>query len=718
MKRIAKIIVEKNKFILLFFSFLVILSIILLWAFPADNVETEIHGRKEGEAYRVKEILNTEFDIKLGSSGAIVIKGKQNTQEIKDKIEKQFKPYLNRIIDFTNDEHKNTMIFIDFDKNKTFGETQNLTPQIREIISTWAKKNNTECFYTGNNALQYDARVSSKNDSKTADIFALLIAFIILIFTFGSIVSALLPIISAIMTLLFFVTIVRVTGMSNNYISQIIASLTGLALATDYSLFIISRFKEEIENGDDFYAIYETLLNSGKTIFYSGLIMICSVSSLYIPDISITKSVVINMSLVISISIINSIFFLPSLALLLKNHLDKPKFLSKLIDHNKQEAFWEKFTSHIVKYPKIYFISSSLLLISLALPVLNIKLFSPVINVAPSNAESIKGYEALNADGWGGQIVPINLIIKSDKSNSVYSVDFLSEIYDLTEKLKKHPKVSGVQSLTSWNKDFSKNDYISFYNSLGVFLPQNNPLINHKGARNMTVMNVFPKDLLDLSNSFEIISYIKKETENSKYQVLTGGLVSRVKDLTSELYGYIPQMLAIIFVGIYILIFIHIKSIVIPIKAFIMNFLPILASFGLLTLVFQYGWFSSILNTPVNNAVTNIVPITLFCIVFGLSMDYEILILSRITEEYHKTKNVEKSIIKGLSKSGSLITGASFILIGVFMVGCVSPLPQVKEICLGMVSAIIIDATIVRIIMVPSFMMLMGELNWISFKKD
>ena len=193
-------------------------------------------------------------------------------------------------------------------------------------------------------------------------------------------------------------------------------------------------------------------------------------------------------------------------------------------------------------------------------------------------------------------------------------------------------------------------------------------------------------------------------------------MVARVRDLTTELYRYVPQMLLLIFIGIYILIFLHIKSFVIPIKAGIMNFLPILASFGILTLIFQHGLFSNILNTPINNAVTNIVPVILFCVIFGLSMDYEILILSRITEEYHKTKNVQASIVNGLSKSSSLITGASFILIAVFIPGCLSSSPQIKEICIGMISAIILDATIVRLVMVPSFMMLMGKWNWVGLK--
>ncbi|MFN8671433.1 MAG: MMPL family transporter [Candidatus Sericytochromatia bacterium] len=710
-KLISKLIANNYKKILFLFLGLFFISIAIIVFHPETNLETDITGVKDGESYKVREILKSEFDTKMGNSSAIVIKDKKDTNELINQLNKNFGPYIAKILDFTTEEHKKGLIFIQFKVDVHYSEAEKLTPKIRTILSEWAKKNNTEAFCTGNDALQYDAKTSSKNDSFISHLFALSISFIILIFTFGNFISALLPILSAFLTIIFFTAIVKFTGMPISVVSQILSGLTGLALATDYSLFIISRFKEESNIKTSLEEIIdETLKTSGKTIFFSGLIMICSILSLYLPDISITRSVVNSIIIIIIISLINSIIFLPALSILLKNKISVSK---NFVNEEKKELFWANFTTHIIKYPKFYFILSAVILLSLAYPVLNIKLYSPVINVAPSNSESIKGYEILKEDGWAGKIVPVNIVVEAKENSSVYSPDFISFTYDLTEKLKKHNKVSNVESLTTWNKNFGKNDYISFYHNLEIFLPPN-PIVNSTGK--IALINVAPKDLIDLSNSFEIIDFVKEETKNTEYNVSTGGLVARVRDLTTELYRYVPQMLLLIFIGIYILIFLHIKSFVIPIKAGIMNFLPILASFGILTLIFQHGLFSNILNTPINNAVTNIVPVILFCVIFGLSMDYEILILSRITEEYHKTKNVQTSIVNGLSKSSSLITGASFILIAVFIPGCLSSSPQIKEICIGMISAIILDATIVRLVMVPSFMMLMGKWNWVGLK--
>jgi RND superfamily putative drug exporter len=237
--------------------------------------------------------------------------------------------------------------------------------------------------------------------------------------------------------------------------------------------------------------------------------------------------------------------------------------------------------------------------------------------------------------------------------------------------------------------------------------------INPLTKNNLTLINVFPKNLVNLTDNLEIIKFIHDySAKNHTFNIITGGTVSRVNDFTVELYSYLPQMLLIILGEIYLLLFFYLKSIILPVKAAIMNFLPILSSFGLLTLVFQFGYFHNILKTPFNGAVTNIVPIVLFCIVFGLGMDYEVLILSRINESYQKNQEVKTAIIEGMSKSGSLITGAALILAGVFVPGIFSSSPQIQEICLGISSAVFIDATIVRIFLVPSFMMLMGKWNW------
>lgn len=181
-------------------------------------------------------------------------------------------------------------------------------------------------------------------------------------------------------------------------------------------------------------------------------------------------------------------------------------------------------------------------------------------------------------------------------------------------------------------------------------------------------------------------------------EVLVGGVVARAQDFTDELYGRTPLMVGIVLVAIFAILCAYMRAVVLPIKAGLMNFVPILGAFGVLTLV--YG------------QVTSIIPITLFCIVFGLSMDYEVLILSRISEVWHATGDPREAVVEGMARSGRVITGATLIFLAVFLPAVFSPAPAVQELGLGIVAALLIDATLVRLLLVPSFMMLMGRWNW------
>ncbi|MBC7473207.1 MAG: MMPL family transporter [Candidatus Sericytochromatia bacterium] len=698
---------------------LILFSIIHLYTSKTINSENELSGLDNTEAAQAINIIKKDFGLKSGTSYALVTDNNIDTSKLEYLLKINFKQ-ITKITEIKGlTYHKNKLLYLDIDSKYNFIDIQNFTPEFRRIIKNWSGQNKTKIYLTGNPAFHYDGDKSGKNDSQKGEIFALIFCFFVLIFTFGALVSALLPLIIGATTLLFFNSFIRLIDLQINTISQVMTGLLGLALAIDYSLFIVSRYREEISNGDDSKdAIQKIFMYPIKTIIVSSLIMICSISALLLPDVSTSRTVVYNIFIVISISLINSIIVLPTLLFYGKNILDKPEFLTKMIKRADSYLFWKKFAENIVNHPKKYFSLSLVILIILSLPVSRIKLWEAVHTITPDNTESIEGYRILENDGWGGELIPINIVIKANKLGGVYDNNFISYIYDFTKELEKNPKIASVQSITSWNKNYTKQDYFSFYSSiysLDLFYQNNNfiPLINSSTGNDKTIINVYPKNLLDLNDTHQIIdltnSYAKK---NNKYQVLIGGTVARAKDFTFELYRYVPQMLLVIFLGIYAILFFYMKSIILPIKAGLMNFLPILSSFGVLTLIFQYKFMGNFFNVQPNSGVINMVPVILFCLIFGLSMDYEVLILSRITEAYEDTNNVKQAVIEGMSRSGSVITGAALILLAVFIPGAFSSSPVTKQICIGISSAIIIDSTIVRLLLVPSFMMLMGKWNW------
>jgi len=359
-----------------------------------------------------------------------------------------------------------------------------------------------------------------------------------------------------------------------------------------------------------------------------------------------------------------------------------------------------------------------LFLLILSLPVLKIKIWEPIQTLTPKNTESVKGYEKLEKDGWGGELIPVTVIVQSPAGETVFSKKSLGFIAEFSHSLEKMPLVATVQSITPSSSKLKIDDYHNLYGNLynlGLLAQDSriNRMVNITGKADYTIINVFPKELMDIHGTHQIIDFIRNyAVKNQDLKILVGGTVVRSNDFTKELYGYLPQMAFLIIFGIFIILFLYMKAFLLPIKAAIMNFLPIMSAFGLLILIFQYGYLQKLLNTPNNGAVTTLVPVMLFCIIFGLSMDYEVLILSRITEFYEKTGEVRVSVIEGLARSGSVITGAALILLGVFFPGIFSQSPLVKEICIGITAAILIDATIVRLLLVPSFMMLMGKWNW------
>lgn len=720
LKILSLLLYNKRFSFIVLWILLIFSSVYFLNTSKIELSENELIGAKNTEAFQVFDIIEKSFKKKMESSSALVLKTDKDLNFLFDDLKNKF-PIIKRVFEIhSNNKHDYRLIFIEYYSDRPFVETQNLTIDLRKYVKSIEKKLNTNIHVTGNSAFYHDIKDSGKKDSMKGEIIALVFSFFVLIFNFGSLVSALLPLIVGASTIIFSNTILHLLHFQVNPISQVMCSLVGLGIAIDYSLFIVSRFREELKKSDNIAESLElSLVNSGKTTLFSGLIMICSVFALIIPDVSSSRIVVINLIIYILISNLVSIIFLPVFLSLSSNLLNKPKILHDLIEKNDNYQNWRKFSKHIVNHPKSYLTISSLILITLSTPAIYMKLWEPSQSLAPEESDSIKGYRLLEKDNWGGELVPIILIVKSNDKN-VYSSDFINYMDKLTKYIQKNENVSEVQSITSWNKDFSTSDYINFYNNIySLGLASNteitSSLVNIDTGNNMTIVNVYPKNLLDIEVSHKIIKEIKEYAkENTEFTVLTGGMVARARDFTIELYAYIPQMFFIIVIGIYILLYIYMKSIILPIKAAIMNFLPIISSFGIVTLIFQYGWFHELLNTPINNAVTSMVPITLFCIIFGLSMDYEVLILSRISEAYHEKNDVKEAVIEGMAKSGSVITGAALILLVVFIPGVFSTSPGVKEICIGIISAIIIDATIVRLLLVPSFVVLMGKWNWWS----
>lgn len=705
-------IYTRGKLILVAWFTLILLTALGLYWHPPGTRETELSGAQNTEAAQVQKILTQHFNLKLGGTAAIVLPWNVSTEGLADFLTQEL-PEIQRVEPVNTDKaHQLQLLKVVFKPNYALTTLQEATPRLRRSLKQWNPR--AQAQVTGSTAFQYDTRAESKKDSQRSESLAFLVSLGVLILTFGALSTAILPLIMGGAVLLLFHGIMAYFEAPLSPVSRILTSLVGLALSVDYALFIVSRFREERSAGAGLTRAWQISLGqAGQTILFSGLIMLVSLSALLIPDVSLSRHLMGHLMLIIVLALFHALVVLPLLLVYGDRWWHWPAFLSRWIDNHRQhsQVRWHRFSSHVVHHAGIYFTLSLLFLGLLIWPLQSFRIWSPVNAIAPRQAESTQAYNALQQDHWGGELLPIIAVYKTE---NVFGRQALAQLYDIHHRIARSPDVYRVQSLVG---EEPLAVYQTLYNSLQSFGFFGAPTALRQVALpenpTYTLLYVFPKNTQDPNVHQRIMADLGKQQHELKQgELLRGGVVARVNDFTHELYRELPLMLGLIVGGVLLLLGWHLKSIVLPLKAALINFAPILGAFGILVLVFQWGWGQTLLHSAVNGAITNTVPLILFCLVFGLSMDYEVLMLGRIHEHYMEHGKVKPAIIEGLAQSGSLITSAVLILLGVFLPGCFSSSSQTQEICIGIVSAMILDATLVRLFLVPSFMTLMGHWNW------
>lgn len=690
--------------------FLFVAVALYLLLSPRPLNETELSGAPHTEAAQVQRILTRDFALKLGGTAAVVLPQSVSGEGLESHL-KAALPEVQSVQKVQTDQaHQWQLYKIVFSPHAALTHLQQQTPLLRQSVHQW----HPQARLTGSTAFQYDTRIESKKDAQRSENFAFLLSLIVLIFTFGALSAACLPLLLGGSVLLFFQGLMALFEAPLSPVSRILTSLVGLALSIDYALFMVSRFQEERAQGAELKTAWlNTLRHTGQTVLFSGLIMLVSLSALLIPEVSLSRHLMLHLMVVIVLSLFHALVLLPLLLVYGDRWWHWPGFLSHWITRQRQrnQQRWHRFSAHVVHHAKHYFCLSLVALVFLIWPLQHFKIWSPVNAIAPRQAESTQAYADLQKDHWGGELLPIIAVYQH---NNVFSREALTELHTVHQQLAQHPDVYRVQSLVG---TAPLSNYQTLYQGLQTLgfwgAPEILRQVVHPESPHQTLVYVFPKDTQNPESHARIMAALGHEQTRLQHgKLLRGGVVARVNDLTHELYRELPLMLSLIIGGVLLLLGWHFKSIVFPLKAALINFVPILGAFGILVRIFQDGWAQSWLHSTVNGAITNTVPLILFCLVFGLSMDYEVLMIGRIHEHYQKHRQAKAAVIHGLAQSGSLITSAVLILLGVFLPGCFSSSSQTQEICVGIVAAMFLDATLVRLFLVPSFMALMGHWNW------
>jgi RND superfamily putative drug exporter len=527
-------------------------------------------------------------------------------------------------------------------------------------------------------------KLANAVEPSSSEMIAILAAFLVLLYTFGSLVATLVPIVVAVFALAVGSALVAIVSNSVQIadFAPILASLVGLGVGIDYALFIVTRFRRAIHEGKSVHeSIRIAMTTSGRSVLFAGIIVCISMLGLFTVGLSFLSGVGVAASISVIISMIASLTLLPALLSIIGKNIDRLRIPFKKL-HAEEEGGkgWKKWADRIQAHPVRWAVSSTLILLFICVPVTQIRLGASDSGNDPVGTTTRQAYDTL-AKGFGpGFNGPITML--ADVSNQK-SADATSQVVDI---IKAQPDVAAV--LPAIPTQDGKYQLITVY-------PKSSPQSEETSD--------FISELRE-----DVIPQIQKETGIS---IQVGGLVAIFKDfgdvLTSKLLKFI---LSVVILSM-LLLMILFRSILIPIKAAAMNLLSICAAFGVVVAGFQWGWFEPIFGTSAG-PIESFLPIMLFAILFGLSMDYEVFLVSRIHEEWIKSGNSKDSVSKGLAATGSIITAAAAIMIVVFMAFVFLGERTIQLFGVGLAVAVLIDATIIRSTLVPSLMQLAGRWNW------
>jgi RND superfamily putative drug exporter len=580
--------------------------------------------------------------------------------------------------------------------------------QFYKQMRTEVHSDQLQVLGTGAVAIGADFDKYLQSDLQRAELVSLIVILPLLLIVFATVVSAVLPLgvggFAVLGGLAGVGLLARVTDVST-YATNIV-TLIGLGVAIDYSLFIVNRFREELAGGATTeQALIASMRTSGRAVTFSGITVAIGLSAMLFFQQTFLASMGFAGAIVVAIAVLYALTFLASLLAILGPRVNRLRL--PMPRRPAGRGLWHGVAIRVMRRPLLVLVPIVLLLVLMASPIFQIRIANGDVGMLPPNAETRRGYDQLQKFPGQGQTF-FNVVVRYPNGGPLMS-DRVGDLYDLAQQMKQIPGVEGVESMVSFDPSLSRADYQALLTQPASAQPARVQTIVHgTTGSQIAVLSVVTKFGQESDASRAIVHSLRTMPVPPGSSVLVDAFSL---DFTDFILQRIPLAVAYVMIVTYLVLFLLTGSVVLPLKAVIMNILSIGASFGALVWVFQQGHLSSLLNfTPA--ALDPSVPVLLFCLVFGLSMDYEVLLISRIQEEYRKTGDTTQAVAQGLEKSGRLITGAAAIMVAVFLAFGLADVVLIKSIGLGLALAVAIDATLVRALIVPAVMRLLGRVNW------
>ncbi len=569
---------------------------------------------------------------------------------------------------------------------------------------------------TGGPAGDFDVNALSAAGSAYAEKRALPLTLAILAVAFGTLIAASLPFLMGLATTtvsLGLACILAELLPVSNLLGNVV-TMVGLAIGIDYSLLMVTHYREHAPQETVAQTVAGTVAQAGQTISWSGVTVMVGFLGLLFSPILETRCAGIGGALVVCVSVLAALTFLPAVLVILGPYLERWPVIPRRWRSISTTHVWQRLGEWIVRHPIVTLLCSGAVVIAIALPVLHANL--GVTNerwFLPKSTESRTGADILAAMRNDNASIPIYVIVAAT-DGPLLAAAHVKPLVEYAERLAADPRVAAVASPFSLRKDLDANGYAMLYQNADALTqhPDIAELFLSRG-RDAALFQITPANGLSVKEIEGLTRDVRKLEPAGPFTVMIGGTPAEHIDYNDYMFRSLPRIVGFVVGATLVLLYIAFRSYLLPVKAVITNLFAVAAGIGAVVTVFQFGWLNGLigLERPFT-AVPLEVPIMVFCLSFGLSMDYELFLLFRIKREYDIDHDNDRATVSGLAGVAPVITGAGLIMAVVFGAFVGAELPVLKMMGVGLCVSVLVDATVIRAFVVPAVMLLAGQWNW------
>lgn len=689
------------------------LAMTIALSFIAIKLPTILGGsgfEMDGSFKKVQNTLQQNFDapkstmILLFDSTEYAPEDEKYQLFVQDTLKKMDK--IEEIYSITSPYESNGMIkdniaYATLNFQKSQDDLKPALKQVRQQLDHQSTKD-ISVQLTGGPVIIEDMNKASQQSLAKAEMIGIPVALIILLLAFGSFVAAMIPLLIGFISVVVAMGLLYLLGVLFDLNLSVfllnVVPMIGLALGIDFALLMVSRFREELTHTSVEQATTIVVGTAGRSIAFSGICVFLGLSGMLFIQIDLFQTVAIGGMIVVIISVLTAIIFLPTVLALLGEKINKWQIIK--VKDSKQ-SFWHSFASFVMKRPIMSFLVTMVLLIVFMLPISDIRFNIPEADALPTSYESREAFETFEKTFHEDELYPVIMVLENKQD--IMTEKGLEDLQQYIQAIEKEHVVKRVDSVFSYTDQTDPRTLLSLYEN-ETTKQLISPALEASVHKNQAIVRTYIN--VDTTSTAAKDFVRKWEGSHGDLLVTIGGNTKFYQEIFDEIIEKVPYGALLIFVSTFFILLLAFRSVLIPLKAILMNVVSLTATFGILVYLFQKGH----LGDPTDIAL--MIPVFIFGLVFGLSMDYEVFLISRMQEVYVQTRDNDQATLFGLTKTSKIITSAALIMIVITGAFAFTGIMPVKQMGVGVALAIFIDATLVRMILVPSLMKLLGDYNW------